>query len=62
MNNAEFIQIYEEEIDEVAMKNLEFRTAYILPLYVPSKKLRYDIKTLNETKLVRSFTVDRKGT
>ncbi len=34
----------------------------ILPLYVPSERLRFDIKNLSETRILPGFSVDTKGT
>jgi len=39
-----------------------FKSENILPLYVPSRKARFDIKTLSETGILPSFSVGRKGT
>jgi hypothetical protein len=38
-----------------------FRLADILPLYVPSRRFRFDIKTLSETRISPSFSVDNRA-
>jgi hypothetical protein len=40
---------------------LKLKPEDILPLYARAKKLRFDIETLSETRIVLSFSADRKG-
>jgi hypothetical protein len=41
INNTEFIQIYEEETNKVALRNFKRQTVDSFPLYAPAKGLGY---------------------